>query len=173
MSMSLGSEDSVDGLVNTLSSQSTAYCQLATLARQQQSAICAQDTAALLQTVEGQQRLLLELNRLEQNRVTFATGTAMAFGIADQPSLKSLIASAAPGLSTRLRHLREEILTYVADLATLNRQNALLLTSSVELTNATLNYLARGAENHTTYTPRGYRGNAVGATSSMVVDRPA
>jgi flagellar biosynthesis/type III secretory pathway chaperone len=173
MSVNVRSEDSADGLVNTLSSQSNAYSQLVTLARRQQSAICAKDTAALLQTIEGQQRLLVELSRLDENRVTFATGTAAAFGIADEPSLRSLIASAGPGLGSRLRRLREEILAYVADLARLNHQNSLLITSSMELTSATLNYMARGAENHTTYSPRGYRGSLAGAVSSVVVDRPA
>ncbi len=171
--MTLGPEDGAAGLMETLSSQSTAYGHLVTLARQEQTAICAQDTPALLQAIEVQQKVLAELNRLEEDRVAHAARTARAFGIGGEPNLESLVARVAPALSSRLSQLREQILTQVADLATLNRQNALLLTSSMDLTNATLNYLARGARNHATYTPRGYRGSAGGSTGSMVVDRPA
>ncbi len=171
--MSLGSEDSASGLVETLALQSTAYGHLVSLARQEQSAICAQDTPALLQAIEVQQKVLAELNHLEENRAAYAARTARALGISDEPRLGLLATRVAPPLGSRLSQLRQEILAHVADLAALNRQNALLLTSSMDLTNSTLNYLARGAESHTTYTPPGYRQGNRATAGSVVVDRPA
>lgn len=166
-------QSAMDGLAQVLTTECQAYAELVNLASAEQTALRNRDVLALMQAMDSKRGVLAEIQEMERSRLGFASGLARAFDLGSNSSLLSVAARAAPAQAKRLTSLRNEILHHVENLSTLNRQNAILLNSSIELTNAALNFISFGRGAGSTYGPRGMRPAYERQTASLVLDRPA
>jgi flagellar biosynthesis/type III secretory pathway chaperone len=166
-------QNAIDGLAQVLATECQAYARLVTLAHQEQTALRVRDVISLMQAMDNKRSVLASIQEMERSRLGFASGVARALDLGSDTGLLSVAARAAPAQALRLTSLRSEILGHVAHLSALNRQNAILLNSSLELTNAALNFISFGRGVASTYGPRGAPHAYERHTASIVVDRPA
>jgi len=143
--------EQVERLQDTLEAEAAEYRRLVSLTESERTAILSNDVDALHATVEAKETLTVHLARWAQKREYLTTNLAKEFGLPENAALTDLLAYFEETLAQKLTALREEFISLVERLITLNHGNQMLLRSELVRVESTFDYIK-----HTTIRPDGH-----------------
>ncbi len=150
-------QDLFDPLITALEEETRIYHQLVTVIRKKQRQIIKSDLNALRACVAEEQQLLQQAKSAEKHRKHLVNTIALTKELStDSPSLVDLILVAPEPYSTQLKHLRKQIHGELNAMVTVNRENDLLLNTSLNHVRGMVQlFLSVNDDAPSTYTPQG------------------
>lgn len=138
--------------VEILEQQLEGYRQLLELAEEKQILLIGNDINQLDQLNKREQKLLLQLTKLENQRLQIVQSLEEQFGNPGVTmSLKEIVESAPDPYQTSLNNIYIELNELIAKLDKLNQENAGLIQQALKYVNFTIDILAKD-EREVTYT---------------------
>ncbi|MFQ6615002.1 MAG: flagellar protein FlgN [Fidelibacterota bacterium] len=150
-------QDLYDPLVTALEEESRLYQQMITVIREKQDNIISGDLDALRICVGNEQQLIQKARNAEKHRKQLVESIAVSKDIAlDSPTLVDLIGIAPEPYHMQLKHIRKQIHKTLNKMMGLNRENSLLLNTSLNHVHGMVQlFLSVNDDAPSTYTPQG------------------
>jgi hypothetical protein len=129
-----------------LEEEEKAYAQLLALSERQQSALIERRTAELLEVATLQEKMLLEVSRLDIAGADALDRAAQQAGLSGSVSLTDLTDHLTPQQAKPLQEVRASLHSIVHQLRKTNRVNKELLESGLDTVGFTFRLLAKSAQ---------------------------
>lgn len=129
-------------LIQVLAGLKDVYGRLLSLAHEKQEALVHNDLAAVEAAVAGEEKLVVQVGKLEERRNQLVEALARELGLDQQQLSISRLAEAGLGHVAELQGVADELSRVLAELTRVNEQNHQLLQQSLKYLEFTINLLA-------------------------------
>ena len=146
----------LENLASIMDDQAAVYETLVELSRRKQRVIVQGGSSEFEAILEGEQALVWQAGRLEEQRLGLQHRIADHLGLPlAETTMSRVLEGCDEPMAGRLKALQKRILGVLGELGRLNEVNTHLLKKSLSFINAAMEVLNRDQPSSTTYTPAG------------------
>lgn len=156
-------------LEDVLRKEIDLHRRLLSVTREETGLIVNNEVESLLEKTRQMESLVVELRKLEKQRMCLADGLRESLGMEGDPTLSAITEAVEEPHRSVFAKQFEEINELLQELRSVNRSNAMLIRQSLEYIDFNIKLLAGASDEPMTYEPEGKRRE--GAVSGMLDQR--